>query len=74
MGPAAVKILTFRMTVVLDGNGTYVLGNGSALGDEVPPRPTCDVSRAGVDEVLVCDGADAQAAAPTSRKHRIERM
>jgi hypothetical protein len=51
-----------------------VLGNGSALGDEVPPRPTCDVSRAGVDEVVVCDGADAQAAAPTIKKHRIERM
>jgi hypothetical protein len=33
-------MLTFRMIVVLDGNGTYVLGNGSALGVEVAPRPT----------------------------------
>jgi hypothetical protein len=54
-----------------------VLGNGSAFGDEVPPRPgsACVVSR-GVAAVPVLGEADAQAPAPISsrqRKARIER-
>jgi hypothetical protein len=67
-------MLTLRITVVRDGKGTYVLGNGSALGVEVPPRPTCVESRAGVDEVVVRDGADAQAEAPARRRQRNARM
>src|SRR6476620_5471444 len=69
-GPAAVKMLTLRITVVRDGKGTYVLGNGSALGVEVPPRPTLVESRAGDGEVVVCDGADAQAKAPAEKRQR----
>ncbi len=38
-GPAAVRIVTFLMTVVFDGKGLYVLGNGSALGVDSAPRP-----------------------------------
>src|SRR5688572_28112110 len=68
-GPAAVRMLTFRITVIRDGKGTYVLGNGSALGAEVAPRPIPGVeSRAGDGEVVVCEGADAQAEAPTSKR------
>jgi len=37
-GPTAVIIVTFRMTVVRDGNGAYVLGNGSEFGIDRPPR------------------------------------
>src|SRR5438105_6399551 len=39
VGPAAVRIVTLRMTVVRAANGRYVLGKGSALGDETPPAP-----------------------------------
>src|SRR3954468_6842989 len=39
VGPAAVMMLTLRMTVVCEANGRYVLGNGSAFGTEVLPRP-----------------------------------
>jgi hypothetical protein len=54
-GPAAVRRLTFRITVVREGKGTYVLGNGSALGVDVAPRPTsaCVLSREGVGDVVV---------------------
>jgi hypothetical protein len=68
-------MLTFRITVVRAGNGVYVLGNGSALGVDVPPRPTaCDESRAGDDDVVVRDGADAQAEAPAKRRQKYARM
>ena len=42
----------------------------------MPPRPmsACVESRAGVDDVVVLDEADAQAAAPTSRTHKKGRM
>lgn len=36
-GPAAVRIVALRMTVGRDGNGEYVLGNGSARGVESAP-------------------------------------
>src|SRR5690349_12027112 len=39
VGPAAVRIVTFRMTVGREANGRYVLGKGSALGVEVAPGP-----------------------------------
>src|SRR5262245_34998442 len=39
VGPAAVMIVALRITVVRRGNGLYVLGKGSALGNEVPPGP-----------------------------------
>src|ERR1700694_2694085 len=74
-GPAAVKMLTFLITVVRAGNGTYVLGNGSALGAEVAPRPNAwDESRAGDADVVVCDEVDAHAAAPTKRRLKKARM
>src|SRR5687767_4859521 len=38
-GPTAVQMVTFRMTVARDGNGVYVLGNGSASGAERAPDP-----------------------------------
>ena len=37
VGPAAVRIVTLRISVGRDGNGGYVLGNGSALGVETAP-------------------------------------
>jgi hypothetical protein len=76
IGPAAVRMLTLRMTVVREGKGAYVLGNGSAFGVDADPRPksACVESRAGVAEVVVWDGADAQAAAPTRRRQRKARM
>jgi hypothetical protein len=52
-----------------------VLGNGSAFGVDVPPRPTpaSVVSRAGV--VVVCGWALAQPAiAPASRRQSRARM
>src|SRR5256885_14383543 len=75
-GPAAVRMLTLRMTVVRDGNGVYVLGNGSALGVEVAPRPTSvdAESRAGEAAVVVPERADAQAPAPNSRRLKNARM
>src|SRR4051812_1341898 len=39
VGPAAVMTLTFRISVGRDANGTYVLGNGSALGTLSAPAP-----------------------------------
>src|SRR5688572_11945507 len=39
VGPAAVSIVTFRMTVGRDAYGTYVLGNGSAFGTLSAPAP-----------------------------------
>src|ERR1051325_3381856 len=38
-GPAAVITVTLRISVVRDGNGLYVLGNGSALGTDTAPGP-----------------------------------
>lgn len=52
-----------------------MLGNGSAFGVDVPPRPASAVeSRAGVGEVVVCDDVDAQAPAPTSNRQKSARM
>ena len=39
VGPAAVNIVAFRISVVRRGKGLYVLGNGSAFGRDVPPGP-----------------------------------
>src|SRR5437868_4585887 len=39
VGPAAVMIVTLRITVGRDAKGRYVLGKGSALGAERPPAP-----------------------------------
>jgi hypothetical protein len=59
-GPAAVKIVTFRMTVGREENGRYVLGNGLALGSERPPLSLPNVraalSRRGISEGAACDG------------------
>src|SRR5690349_16113685 len=38
-GPAAVRMLTLRTTVVREGKGRYVLGNGSAFGVDSAPGP-----------------------------------
>src|ERR1700716_886229 len=38
-GPAAVKIVAFRISVACDGNRTYVDGYGSANGSETAPGP-----------------------------------
>src|SRR2546423_13757699 len=75
-GPAAVRMLTFRITVVREGKGAYVLGNGSAFGVDIAPRPTSGVaeSRAGVVVVVVRAGADAQARTAASAKPRKARM
>src|SRR5512132_3566283 len=39
VGPAAVMIVTSRISVAREGGITYVLGNGSALGREIAPAP-----------------------------------
>jgi hypothetical protein len=36
-GPAAVRTVTFRITVARDANGRYVLGKGFALGTDSAP-------------------------------------
>src|SRR5689334_19210791 len=41
-GPAAVRMVTCVMSVGLDGNGLYVLGNGSAFGRESNPGVRVD--------------------------------
>lgn len=54
IGPAAVIIVALRMSVVREGNGVYVLGNGLAFGSEsapVPGRPA--LSRDDAVEVAV---------------------
>jgi hypothetical protein len=38
-GPAAVRMVTLRITVARIAKGRYVLGNGSALGAESAPAP-----------------------------------
>ena len=64
VGPAAVITVAFRISVVRDGNGRYVLGNGSAFGAETPPRPGpnlpgCgDSCRTGAGAVAPGAGAD----------------
>src|SRR5919109_1280499 len=66
-GPAAVRIVALRMTVGREGNGVYVLGNGSASGVEsVPVRAPLRtaLSAAGVavvDGVRAVAPPDAQA-------------
>jgi hypothetical protein len=39
IGPAAVMMLTLRITSGVDGKRVYVLGKGSAFGNDVDPRP-----------------------------------
>src|SRR6185503_1463279 len=39
VGPAAVMIVALRIRVVRRAKGLYVLGNGSAFGNEMPPGP-----------------------------------
>src|SRR6185503_11296582 len=39
VGPAAVMMLTFRITYGADDVRMYVLGNGSAFGSDVEPGP-----------------------------------
>src|SRR5262245_20471770 len=48
VGPAAVMIVTLRITVGRDGYGTYVLGNGSAFGTLSAPAPGAGGAGAGV--------------------------
>src|SRR5687767_4189208 len=73
-GPTAVNIVTFRITVGRDGSGVYVLGNGSASGDESAPDPAppCAlVSGAGVLGVVGVRAAvlpEAQAAVAMSTR------
>jgi len=53
--------------VSADGKGTYVLGNGLALGTDVAPKPgveSAELPASGVAAVVVCD--PAQAALATS--------
>src|SRR5690348_7431665 len=40
VGPAAVRSVTFLMTVGREGKGLYVLGYGSAFGNDRAPGPT----------------------------------
>jgi len=37
--PAAVRIVACRISVAREGNGRYVLGNGSSFGTDRPPGP-----------------------------------
>src|ERR1043166_8157545 len=39
VGPFAVMMVALRISVVRRVKGLYVLGNGSAFGNEVPPGP-----------------------------------
>src|SRR5687768_8265168 len=39
VGPAAVMMVTSRMSVARATGATYVLGNGSALGADTAPAP-----------------------------------
>ncbi|HYS70636.1 MAG TPA: hypothetical protein VEM14_10380, partial [Gemmatimonadaceae bacterium] len=73
-GPAAVRMLTLRTTVVRDGNGTYVLGKGSALGVDVPPRPTSACAESRVGEGVVVGVRAVQAAVPINSRQRKARM
>lgn len=63
VGPAAVIIVAFLISVVCDGNGTYVLGNGFAFGSDSAPIPGLpalsrpDVALAVVPAVAEPDGA-----------------
>src|SRR5215213_6634061 len=60
VGPAAVMMLTLRITVGRDGYATYVDGNGSALGALTAPAP------GGVGVVVACAAARvASSTAPT---------
>src|SRR5690348_8844091 len=64
-GPAAVSIVTFRITVGRDAKGRYVLGNGFALGTDRPPWSETAVVRAALStrgagaESARCDAAAA---------------
>src|SRR6476469_967724 len=70
LGPAAVKMVTFLMTVVFDGKGLYVLGNGSAFWAESAPRPAF-VERESLPCVLspVADTCGAGAWLPFAGEH-----
>src|SRR5579863_826637 len=56
-GPAAVRIVAPRITVVRDANGVYVLGNGFAFGTDSMPG-------SGVVSAVGVAGLPATAAAP----------
>src|SRR5256885_13256563 len=60
VGPAAVRIVTLRITVGRDANARYVLGKGSALGAENPPAPGLP-ARAAASRRAVSAGALAGA-------------
>src|SRR5690349_12668844 len=72
-GPAAVRMFTLRMTVGRDGNGRYVLGNGSALGVESAPAPAvpgrADEVEVAVDVVGDVDGCGAGGCAAGCGRH-----
>jgi len=66
VGPAAVRMVTLRMSVVRDGKGLYVLGNGLSFGTDTPPS---EAARRAVESVaalrfgvVVVTGAGAGAA------------
>ena len=68
VGPAAVMMVTFRISVAREANGRYVLGKGSSFGVERPPSEgavrTVSLVRAGaagVGVVASCARPDAQA-------------
>jgi hypothetical protein len=83
VGPAAVMIVTSRISVARVGGAVYVLGNGSALGADTAPAPTgaraLSVRAAAVGEagpgcgaVVVCAGAQlTTSAAAASVRVRI---
>jgi hypothetical protein len=50
-------IVTLRITVGRDGNGAYVLGNGSALGVDSDPLPNAARPAAGVVDEAAGEGA-----------------
>src|SRR5688572_15869829 len=81
VGPAAVITVTFRISVVRDGNGRYVLGKGSALGDDTAPAPGAERLAAVVCCAgCCCDGAGAdcavrvQAATPRTARRSSTRI
>src|SRR5688500_1394302 len=62
-GPAAVRIVAFLMTVVREGNGVYVLGNGAAFGADRAPATRSGDDGEGDGACEPCAGAHARAAA-----------
>src|ERR1044072_2930677 len=55
VGPAAVIIVTLRISVARRGKGLYVLGNGSAFSIDAPPGPGEGAGEAaGAGEAVGC--------------------